>query len=66
MGLYILERHLFLAPYVTLSTSGIFATDDVNTVSIVGLGIDLLGNAAKIGYSSSKIKKDGAIYTSIS
>ena len=38
---------------VTLSTSGIFATDEVNTVSIVGEVLDLLGNAANIGHSSS-------------
>ena len=38
---------------VTLSTSGIFATDAVNTVSIVGEVLDLLGNAANIGHSSS-------------
>ena len=37
---------------VTLSTSGIFATDEVNTVSIVGEVLDLLGNAANIGHSS--------------
>ena len=38
---------------VTLSTSDIFATDVVNTVSIVGEVLDLLGNAANIGHSSS-------------
>ena len=38
---------------VTLDTSGIFATDEVNTVSIVGEVLDLLGNAANIGHSSS-------------
>ena len=43
---------------VTLSTSGIFSTDEVNTVSIVGEVLDLLGNEANIGHSSSTISME--------
>ena len=38
---------------VTLNTSGIFAPDTVNTVSIVGEVLDLFGSAAEIGHSGS-------------
>ena len=50
---------------VTLNTSGVFATNTVNTVSIVDEVLDLFGNAAKLKHSSSTVATDDIVASRI-